>query len=307
MDNLLTIAGLMAKLQADPCRRDGGFSADISETHEGMFERGPDAAAAALCAWVVRRQICQFARMAASAHRLVISAVTESEIARGDNAIAAQLHEARVRWLQRAFVGDADGLLVALVSRVLAVAEPGAALAAVALRFLRLLVGHEASCDEVVLERIYLARDNATGWMWEAPLNFFAAQGDGRWWHARRIPGGIAFSINSVGHLVASGKMAVAAAAHHARVTVARGGGMQLDGDGSAYVSPYDTDIALPSAFFDMRPKEPVRLSFTTEFGCHYRTLTSVPWSDAEERRCGCGVIVPLAEVPRPIRESWAD
>jgi hypothetical protein len=32
-------------------------------------------------------------------------------------------------------------------------------------------------------------------------VNLFAAQGDGRWWHDHRIPGGVAFSMNSVGHM----------------------------------------------------------------------------------------------------------
>jgi hypothetical protein len=36
-------------------------------------------------------------------------------------------------------------------------------------------------------------------------VNFFGAQGDGRWWHDHRIPAGIAFSMNSVGHMAKSG------------------------------------------------------------------------------------------------------
>jgi hypothetical protein len=32
-------------------------------------------------------------------------------------------------------------------------------------------------------------------------VNYFSAQGDGKWWRDHRIPGGMAFSMNSVGHM----------------------------------------------------------------------------------------------------------
>jgi len=37
--------------------------------------------------------------------------------------------------------------------------------------------------------------------MWRVGVNFFGAQGDQRWWHDHRIPGGMAFSMNSIGHM----------------------------------------------------------------------------------------------------------
>ena len=36
---------------------------------------------------------------------------------------------------------------------------------------------------------------------WPVGANYFAAQGDGRWWRDHRIPGGLGFSMNSVGHM----------------------------------------------------------------------------------------------------------
>src|SRR5205823_13856784 len=39
---------------------------------------------------------------------------------------------------------------------------------------------------------------------WKVGVNYFSAQGDGRWWHDHRIPGGMAFSMNSVGHMARS-------------------------------------------------------------------------------------------------------
>jgi hypothetical protein len=34
-------------------------------------------------------------------------------------------------------------------------------------------------------------------------MSLFAAQADKRWWHDHRFPGGIAFSLNSIGHVAA--------------------------------------------------------------------------------------------------------
>jgi hypothetical protein len=42
------------------------------------------------------------------------------------------------------------------------------------------------------------------GRRWGVGVNVFAIQGDRRWWHDHRIPGGLAFSMNSVGHMVAA-------------------------------------------------------------------------------------------------------
>lgn len=45
-------------------------------------------------------------------------------------------------------------------------------------------------------------------WQWMAGVNYFCANSDGRWWQDHRIPGGLAFSVNSVGHLVKTGAIA---------------------------------------------------------------------------------------------------
>jgi hypothetical protein len=42
---------------------------------------------------------------------------------------------------------------------------------------------------------------------WKAGVNYFSSHADGRWWRDHRIPGGIGFSTNSVGHLAKSGKL----------------------------------------------------------------------------------------------------
>jgi hypothetical protein len=92
-----------------------------------------------------------------------------------------------------------------LVSRAAAEAEPGPALKALALRLVQLyLSDDEILADATYHDRLALALEgdeNPDFVVWKVGVNFFGAQGDQRWWHDHRIPGGIAFSMNSVGHM----------------------------------------------------------------------------------------------------------
>jgi hypothetical protein len=58
--------------------------------------------------------------------------------------------------------------------------------------------------DDIFLEKPGNAR---VTWKWKTGVNYFSAQGDGRWWTDHRMPGGMAFSVNSVGHMVKSGRL----------------------------------------------------------------------------------------------------
>jgi hypothetical protein len=54
----------------------------------------------------------------------------------------------------------------------------------------------------VHVETLYLENPaDRTAVRFTFSVDFFAAQGDGRWWHDHRVPGGIAFTANSVGHM----------------------------------------------------------------------------------------------------------
>ena len=44
-------------------------------------------------------------------------------------------------------------------------------------------------------------------WKWLCGANYFCTQADKRWWQDHRIPGGMAFSVNSVGHMVKSAQL----------------------------------------------------------------------------------------------------
>src|SRR5262249_42747389 len=51
-------------------------------------------------------------------------------------------------------------------------------------------------------ESLFLERpDDRELFSFSIGIDFFASQGDGRWWQDHRVPGGIAFTANSVGHM----------------------------------------------------------------------------------------------------------
>jgi hypothetical protein len=76
---------------------------------------------------------------------------------------------------------------------------------AIAKRLCFLYLGRDDS-DEILLEDVFLRVPGKVDAEvhWKGGVNYFSAQGDQRWWHDHRIPAGMAFSINSVGHLVKS-------------------------------------------------------------------------------------------------------
>ena len=99
--------------------------------------------------------------------------------------------------------GHSHGFLIAALSERIAIARPSETLFKLASRLCELYIGQSTSdntfLDDVVLEirnneRIELRK-------WKVGINYFSSQGDGRWWRDHRIPGGMAFSMNSVGHM----------------------------------------------------------------------------------------------------------
>ena len=73
-----------------------------------------------------------------------------------------------------------------------------------------LYLQHELAVDKVYHDAIWLQKPGVEGmtWQWLAGVNYFCANADGRWWQDHRIPGGLAFSVNSVGHLAKAGAIA---------------------------------------------------------------------------------------------------
>jgi hypothetical protein len=100
------------------------------------------------------------------------------------------------------------------VSPRLATAAPDEIMKSFALRLceLYLLEYEQIEPDKIYTEERFLEIPDRqrSAWKWIAGVNVFAAAGDGRWWQDHRIPAGIGFSVNSVGHLVKSKTMQTA-------------------------------------------------------------------------------------------------
>lgn len=126
-----------------------------------------------------------------------------------DEHIQEKIQRARRRWRRKAFAGDASGFVILAVSERIATAKPSEVVKALAKRLCFLYLGHDAE-DQILLEDVFLRVPGKVDAEihWKAGVNYFCAQGDQRWWHDHRIPGGMAFSINSVGHLVKSFEVA---------------------------------------------------------------------------------------------------
>jgi hypothetical protein len=191
-----------------------GFSRDLEEVNFQLFRDGANARELhdALCRWLAIHQPCIFGRVAAAKDLLVTVFITASDIELGDEFVRDKIQKARLEWTRRGFRGCASGLIVLAVTPVLSCAVPDHNLMAFSRRLGELYLLHEVKTDQVYHDELFLEfpTDHRRTWRWLAGVNFFGAPGDGRWWHDHRIPGGVGFSVNSVGHLARSSGFAAA-------------------------------------------------------------------------------------------------
>lgn len=307
----------LRRLNPDPWRAEAGFSSDVSGVHEILWSKGMDAArdAAVLSEWLEVHQICAFGRLAAKNGWLRLCILTESDLNRADERIAARIQADRMAWKREALNGKRTGFLVLAVSRTLACAAPDAALFEFAQKLGSLYLGAPPSPDTVCIDDVHLQIPDEPEFAlrWEAPLNFFASQGDGRWWHDRRIPGGIAFSINSVGHMLEAGMLHGSSREESAHIalrmaqrtidastdTISGKAATVLPGAPPRYRAAEHTDYTLPSAYFRPERERPVQvashvLEFTTDFDHPPVIGGGEGWADPENRCRGGGARVHL-------------
>lgn len=208
---MVEIQQLLHAIVPDRWRAEVGYSNDMAEAQAEMFaSQSDDDIAAVLNGWIQRHQPCLFGRLAARSNQLSYCVLRDADLRKDDLHIRSKIQERRTAWTRHAFKGERSGFVILAVSESLANAEPNEAVAAVALRLAQLyLIDDAIQFDTVHLEEVFLeqpGRSPAT-WRWDAGINYFAAHGDKRWWHDHRIPAGIGFSINSVGHMAKSGLM----------------------------------------------------------------------------------------------------
>jgi len=207
-----TIASLMEKLVPDPWRVEHGFSDETAQALDLTlnFKVGKEREAeAVLNDWIRRYQPCLFGRIAAKEAAITYCLVSEDELCGSEVELASHIQEARLRWTRAGFAGKSSNFIIAVLSRKLAQAVPDETVTAIALRLCSRYLQEHIESDRIYLDRIWLRQkaSEEVVWEWLAGVNYFSAQGDRRWWQDHRFPAGIAFSVNSVGHMVKSGRL----------------------------------------------------------------------------------------------------
>ena len=212
---MTSVADLFARLSGDAWRLSHPFSDDLLQANALLHNSAATEAEMAECVnlWCLRRQPCQFGRVAAKQGRIHFCFLSERAVSDwSDDEIAKKIAEEKRLWKQRAAVDPVRGahsfVLVVVAPRV-AFAAPDRHLRAFSDRILELagwgtgLRGARQS-NTVTSDFLYLKDPhNSAFYGYRFNMDYFACAGDGRWWHDHRFPGGIAFTANSTGHMIA--------------------------------------------------------------------------------------------------------
>lgn len=206
MTDTESLIDLLDGLSTDQWRQQNPFSSDMEDCHRLLFDPASSRhdKADALLGWIgSKAQPCLFGRMAAKNGWLSVCILTETDLARGDDYVRQVIQDHRRTWKRDALSGKKHGFIILAVSQRLAYAQPGPVLQKMTLRLNDLYLS-ETGLNEILHDSMDLeiARGDQRGYRrWKVGINLFASQADGRWWHDHRFPGGLAFSMNSVGHM----------------------------------------------------------------------------------------------------------
>jgi hypothetical protein len=202
------LRALMGRLSEDTWRHESKFSDDILAYSTRIIDGTQEESETALREWLSKFQPCIFGKAASgSANMLDTCVVREADIRRGDQHVRRTIQDARLNWKHRALAGESSGFVVLAATPSLLYAEPNHALMDFARHFCSLHLQEDVRHDVEHYDRIRLDDGNKDLLEWHVGVNAFASAGDRHWWHDHRVPGGVAFSMNSVGHLVKSSEL----------------------------------------------------------------------------------------------------
>ena len=203
------ITDIVAALTPDRQRTHIGFDPDFATANNrilgGNLAEVPDF----LRDWLSRHQPCLFGRIAAKKDLLSFCILGDDDLVQGDEVVRDRIQAARLQWKKDAHFGRKSGFIILAVSRKVAEAEPNPVLQEFARRLCQLYLEDECPADQILFDDIFLeapGHERAV-WKWVTGVNVFATAADRRWWQDHRIPGGLGFSVNSVGHMVKSSQL----------------------------------------------------------------------------------------------------
>jgi hypothetical protein len=220
MESLMSsdsLRDLHYRLRGDKERPARGFSPDMADSsallHKPYAEEHE--ISEGLMHWCKTRQPCQFGRVAASQGQIFFCVLRERDLGdgpSGDLAIAEKIAAAKRQWKQRALSNRTNpphSFMLVFGSPHVMEAAADDNLRRFSNRLLELTgwkPQREARRGENSISSDYLyLKHPQTGryYGFRFNLDFFAAAGDGTWWHDHRFPGGVAFTANATGHMKA--------------------------------------------------------------------------------------------------------
>lgn len=199
----------------DPLRKKRPFSEDISSAHGVLFNPRYTKLrkVKAYRKWIESGQPCVFGRVAAKNENIFICPLDESEILRmrrGDADLKDTIQDYRQVWKRYALEGLSSSFLILLIAPSVVTSAPGPELKELCRRLMELYLELPRIEDDTYhVQREYLFLRSASGdsskiIKFSTLPNVFCAQGDGRWWHDHRTPGGVMITSNALGHFVYS-------------------------------------------------------------------------------------------------------
>ncbi len=206
------IGTLLKSLVNDHERPSIGWSPDFEAAQRNLLNaQSDDERGRLLTSWLAKHQPCLFGKIAAQAGQIQYCFLREEHLLNGDNEVREIIQAARRAWWRGAWRGEKHAFIVHAIGERLALARPNADLKCFAQRLAELyLVREPIEADAICLEDTFLRVPGLPEdhlFRWKAGVNVFASGADRRWWQDHRIPGGLAFSVNSVGHMVKSAEL----------------------------------------------------------------------------------------------------
>jgi hypothetical protein len=211
MGKKLQVNELIKSLKTDKWRAENGFSDDVSCVNEVLLD--PQALRyekeEALSNWLRSKQPCIFGRMASKENRIHFCFITPDDVNKKDAAIKKLINAEQNLWKHRALLGDQNpphGFVLVVSHPDIVNAAPDEALKALSTRVREIWipsVNEDEYGNDAGFEDMFLRNPNdGKYYKFSFTVDFFASAGDKRWWHDHRIPGGIAFTANGLGHML---------------------------------------------------------------------------------------------------------
>ncbi|WP_142786391.1 hypothetical protein [Changchengzhania lutea] len=256
--------------------------------------------------WMKKGQPCLFARYAAQKKLLDYCIINENEfLMLEESLLQEKIWKARRQWEIKTYLGKSMGFILYLKCDHLLKAEN---LIAISKKLASILLKKEVGLNATELIKVYLKNPITKSkiFCWDTPINYFSQKAYATWWDDRKIPQGIALSINAVGHSVFANLFTPKIAKDWSVKTIALSKSCSHFNDVSMYKSNYHTDHTLPSCFFTKNNNLeksyifPITENYNLE---RYHRKPNTDWDDVDERKDGNPYIINYTDLPYYLKE----